>query len=76
MHTHLVDEMFQFPKGKNDDVLDGLWYAVNKARPPISKSLKLLCLKRTLCLKQYLTQLKELYLGLLVKKYKKHLHSL
>ena len=37
MHTHLVDEMFQFPKGKNDDVLDGLWYAVNKARPPISK---------------------------------------
>ena len=36
-HQHLVDEMFQFPKGKNDDVLDGLWYAVNKARPPISK---------------------------------------
>ena len=29
--------LFQFPKGKNDDVLDGLWYAVNKARPPISK---------------------------------------
>ena len=36
-HQHLVDEMFQFPKGKNDDVLDGLWYAVNKARPPVSK---------------------------------------
>jgi len=36
-HTHLVDEMFQFPKGRNDDVLDGLWYAVNKARPPVSK---------------------------------------
>jgi phage terminase large subunit-like protein len=36
-HTALVDEMFQFPKGKNDDVLDGLWYAVNKSRPPISK---------------------------------------
>ena len=37
-HAHLVDEMFQFPKGKNDDVLDGLWYAVNKARPPLSKA--------------------------------------
>ena len=36
-HTHLVDEMFQFPKGKNDDTLDGLWYAVNNARPPVSK---------------------------------------
>ena len=36
-HTALIDEMFQFPKGKNDDVLDGLWYAVNKSRPPISK---------------------------------------
>ena len=37
-HTYLIDEMFQFPKGRNDDVLDGLWYAVNKARPPLSKS--------------------------------------
>tara|TARA_R100001463_G_scaffold70893_1_gene124639 strand:+ start:18057 stop:19640 length:1584 start_codon:yes stop_codon:yes gene_type:complete len=36
-HTTLVDEMFQFPKGKNDDILDGLWYAVNKSRPPLSK---------------------------------------
>ena len=36
-HTALIDEMFQFPKGKNDDVLDGLWYAINKSRPPISK---------------------------------------
>tara|TARA_R100001163_G_C5057738_1_gene194262 strand:- start:385 stop:1968 length:1584 start_codon:yes stop_codon:yes gene_type:complete len=36
-HTSLVDEMFQFPKGKNDDVLDGLWYAINKSRPPVSK---------------------------------------
>ena len=34
--TELVDEMFQFPKGKNDDVLDGLWYAINNARPPSS----------------------------------------
>ena len=37
IHTSLVDEMFQFPKGKNDDILDGLWYEVNKARPPVSK---------------------------------------
>jgi hypothetical protein len=29
--------MFQFPKGRNDDILDGLWYAINKARPPVSK---------------------------------------
>ena len=29
--------MFQFPKGRNDDALDGLWYAVHKSRPPISK---------------------------------------
>ena len=36
-HTTLVDEMFQFPKGRNDDILDGLWYAINKARPPVSK---------------------------------------
>ena len=36
-HTALIDEMFQFPKGKNDDVLDGLWYAINKSKPPISK---------------------------------------
>jgi len=36
-HTALVDEMFQFPKGRNDDALDGLWYAVHKSRPPISK---------------------------------------
>ena len=36
-HNSLVDEMFQFPKGRNDDILDGLWYAINKARPPVSK---------------------------------------
>ena len=36
-HNSLIDEMFQFPKGKNDDILDGLWYAINKARPPVSK---------------------------------------
>ena len=36
-HTELVDEMFQFPKGRNDDVMDGLWYAINNARPPLSR---------------------------------------
>ena len=36
-HTELVDEMFQFPKGRNDDVMDGLWYAINNARPPFSR---------------------------------------
>ena len=30
--------MFHFPKGKNDDLLDGLWYSVTNARAPISKS--------------------------------------
>ena len=33
-HIALVDEMFEFPKGKNDDLLDGLWYAVTTAKPP------------------------------------------
>jgi hypothetical protein len=36
-HTELVDEMFQFPKGKNDDLLDGLWYACSSARTPLSR---------------------------------------
>ena len=36
-HTELVDEMFQFPKGKNDDLLDGLWYACVSSRAPLSR---------------------------------------
>ena len=36
-HQDLVDEMFQFPKGKNDDLLDGLWYALVHARAPLSR---------------------------------------
>ena len=36
-HTEIVDEMFQFPKSKNDDCMDALWYAVNNARTPLSK---------------------------------------
>ena len=27
-HEAIIDEMFEFPKGRNDDLLDGLWYAV------------------------------------------------
>ena len=28
--------MFHFPKGKNDDILDGLWYSIVNARAPLS----------------------------------------
>lgn len=36
-HQDLVDEMFQFPKGKNDDLLDGIWYALAHSRAPVSR---------------------------------------
>ena len=35
-HSDLVDEMFHFPKAKNDDLLDGLWYSIVNARAPLS----------------------------------------
>lgn len=38
-HVELVDEMFEFPKGRNDDLLDGLWYSVTNAKPPKSSSM-------------------------------------
>tara|TARA_R100001594_G_scaffold143715_1_gene192012 strand:+ start:3349 stop:4935 length:1587 start_codon:yes stop_codon:yes gene_type:complete len=38
IHQEIVDEMFHFPKGKNDDLLDGLWYSITNARSPLSKS--------------------------------------
>ena len=38
IHQEVVDEMFHFPKGKNDDLLDGLWYSITNARSPLSKS--------------------------------------
>tara|TARA_R100000388_G_scaffold93583_1_gene78565 strand:- start:1687 stop:3273 length:1587 start_codon:yes stop_codon:yes gene_type:complete len=38
-HENLVDEMFEFPKGRNDDLLDGLWYAVTTAKPPKSSAI-------------------------------------
>jgi hypothetical protein len=36
IHQEVVDEMFHFPKGKNDDLLDGLWYSITNARSPLS----------------------------------------
>ena len=38
-HQEIIDEMFQFPKGKNDDLLDGMWYAINTAKPPKSSAI-------------------------------------
>ena len=38
-HTELVDEMFEFPKGRNDDLLDGMWYSITTAKPPKSSSI-------------------------------------
>ena len=36
-HKELYDEMFHFPKSKNDDLLDGFWLALQKLRPPKSE---------------------------------------
>ena len=38
-HEEIIDEMFEFPKGRNDDLLDGLWYAVTTAKPPKSSAM-------------------------------------
>ena len=38
-HQEIIDEMFQFPKGKNDDLLDGMWYAIHTAKPPKSSAI-------------------------------------
>ena len=35
--TELVDEFFEHPKPKNDDVMDALYYADYFAKPPKSK---------------------------------------
>ena len=37
-HVELVDEMFQFPKGKHDDVMDSIWTALEGAKPCRKKS--------------------------------------
>ena len=39
-HDNIVDEMFEFPKGRNDDLLDGLWYSVTTAKPPRSSAME------------------------------------
>tara|TARA_R100000093_G_scaffold11404_1_gene7134 strand:- start:75 stop:1640 length:1566 start_codon:yes stop_codon:yes gene_type:complete len=36
-NTELFDEMFQFPKAKHDDLLDGMWYACISSRAPLSR---------------------------------------
>jgi phage terminase large subunit-like protein len=36
--TELVDEMFEHPVPKNDDLMDGLYYADYYAKPPLSSS--------------------------------------
>ena len=36
-HSDLFDEMFHFPKSKHDDLLDGMWLALQKLNPPKSK---------------------------------------
>ena len=40
-HEGIIDEMFEFPKGRNDDLLDGLWYAVTTAKPPKSSAIEI-----------------------------------
>ena len=35
-HSELLDEIFEFPKGRHDDLLDGLYYADFFAKPPRS----------------------------------------
>ena len=47
-HANLVDEMFEFPKGRNDDLLDGLWYAVTTAKPPKSSAVDIATLDERL----------------------------
>jgi phage terminase large subunit-like protein len=39
-HTELIDELFQFPKGRNDDLLDALYYSDFFAKPPRSTTIK------------------------------------
>ncbi len=39
--TELVDELFEHPKPRNDDLMDGLYYADYFAKPPKSTRTKL-----------------------------------
>jgi len=51
-HENIVDEMFEFPKGRNDDLLDGLWYAVTTAKPPRSSAIERESLEERISKKQ------------------------
>jgi len=51
-HENLVDEMFEFPKGRNDDLLDGLWYSVTTAKPPRSSAIERESLEERISRKQ------------------------
>ena len=39
--TELVDELFEHPKPRNDDLMDALYYADYYARPPKSEKMDL-----------------------------------
>ena len=39
--SELIDELFEHPKPKNDDLMDGLYYADYFARPPKSEKIDL-----------------------------------
>ena len=39
--SELIDELFEHPKPKNDDLMDGLYYADYFARPPKSEKMSL-----------------------------------
>jgi len=39
-HIEFVNELFEFPKGRHDDLLDGLYYADFFAKPPRSGIIK------------------------------------
>ena len=37
--NELKDELLMFPRGKHDDLLDGLYYATNHNYPPYNKKI-------------------------------------
>ena len=39
--SELIDELFEHPKPKNDDLMDGLYYADYFAKPPKSERMDL-----------------------------------
>ena len=43
--TEIVDEFFEHPKPKNDDLMDALYYADYFAKPPSSTAIEITQLK-------------------------------